>query len=344
MTNKRIAIFGVGAIGGCLGGYLTRAGVDVSLIDAWPANIEAIRASSLQVKSLEEEFTAKPKEALHLTDVYGSRRQWDIVFLAMKSQDTVWATRFIEPHLATGGYVVSAQNSINDDTIAELLGWPRVVGCVVTFGAGVYEPGRPEYTSPSSRVALIFGEPSGLITKRVSELVDIVGKARLVKTTTNLWGERWAKLGTNCMANALSGITGLKSSELRMNERTRRVSIRVAAELAQVAEALGVQVEPMSGIQPGMFVKALTDGAALEEVEGKLIEFGKGIGTGRPSLGQDLLKGRRTEVEHLNGYVAKKGKDVGIPTPVNEAVVKLCLQVESGKTKPGLDNLAVLEK
>ncbi|MBM3945086.1 MAG: hypothetical protein FJ317_06310, partial [SAR202 cluster bacterium] len=192
MTNKRIAIFGVGAIGGCLGGYLTRAGVDVSLIDAWPANIEAIRASSLQVKSLEEEFTAKPKEALHLTDVYGSRRQWDIVFLAMKSQDTVWATRFIEPHLATGGYVVSAQNSINDDTIAELLGWPRVVGCVVTFGAGVYEPGRPEYTSPSSRVALIFGEPSGLITKRVSELVDIVGKARLVKTTTNLWGERWA--------------------------------------------------------------------------------------------------------------------------------------------------------
>ncbi|MDA1189166.1 MAG: 2-dehydropantoate 2-reductase, partial [Chloroflexi bacterium] len=334
MTKKRIAIFGVGAIGGCLGGYLTKAGVDVTLIDQWPENIEAIKANGLRVKSMEEEFTVKPKTALHLTEVSGTRQQWDIVFLSVKSQDTVWATRFIEPHLAPGGYVVSAQNGINDDTIAGLLGWSRVVGCVVSFGAGMYEPGRPEYTSPSSRLALIFGESSGLITQRVSELAEIVGRARSVKTTTNLWGERWGKLGTNCMANALSGITGLKSAEMRMNERARRASIRIAAELVQVATALGVEVAPISGVEAGLFVKSLSDGGVLEEVEGKLIEFGKGIGIGRPSLAQDLLKGRRTEVDHLNGYVVKRGQDVGIATPVNEAVVKLCLQVESGEVKP----------
>lgn len=337
--TKRLAIFGVGAIGGSIGGFLTKANVPVTLIDMWPANVEAIRSKGLKVTTLEDEFTVHPK-ALHLSDVSAARQQWDVVFLAVKSYDTVWSVKFIESYLAPGGFIVSSQNSINDEAIAELVGWSRVIGCVVTFGAGMYEPGHVEYTTPTGRTAFTVGEPGGLITARLTELAETMNKGRATKTTANLWGERWSKLATNSMANALAGITGLKSGELRTNDQTRRLSIRVAAELVQVGTTLGVPITPITGIEPQMFVKALKDGGAMEEVEGKLVEFAKQIGVGRPSLAQDMMKGRKVEVDYLNGYVVRRGKEVGVATPVNEAIVRLCKRVEAGELKPGLSNLS----
>jgi len=119
--SLKIAIFGAGAIGGCIGAYLVRSGADVTLIDMWPANVERIRAHGLTVTAAEEEFTVQAP-ALHLADVSASGKRFDVVFLSAKSYDTGWSTRFIEPYLAPGGYVVSAQNSINDDTIAGIVG------------------------------------------------------------------------------------------------------------------------------------------------------------------------------------------------------------------------------
>ena len=88
---------------------------------------------------MEEEFTAKPT-ALHLGEVSASGRSFDAIVLSVKSYDTKWAATFAEPYLAPGGFIVSAQNSINEETIAGAVGWTRVVGCVVTLGAGIYEP------------------------------------------------------------------------------------------------------------------------------------------------------------------------------------------------------------
>ena len=159
------------------------------------------------------------------------------------------------------------------------------------------------------------------------------------KTTTNLWGERWAKLATNSMSNAIAGITGLKSAELRERPETRDVSIRIAAELVQVAGALGVSVEPIQSIPAHHFQEALSDGAMREELDSKLYEHSRSLREGRPSLAQDVMKGRKTEVDQLNGYVAQKGKEVGVPTPVNEAIIKLTKSVESGDLEPSLANL-----
>ena len=338
----KIAVLGAGAIGGIIGGYLTRGGRDVTLIDLWPANIERIKDAGLTVKAHEGEFTVRPT-ALHLGEVSAARAKFDVVFLSVKSYDTGWASKFIEPHLAPGGFVVSAQNSINEDAIAEVLGWSRVVGCVVTLGAGMYEPGTPERTSSLGRSAFTLGEPSGLITQRLRNLAEVMGDAGIIKTTTNLWGERWAKLATNSMSNAIAGFTGLMSAELRLNPDVRALSIRIAAELVRVAEAHGVSVEPISGVPAELFNRALEDGAAREEVEGLMIEAGKNIGTGRPSLAQDLLKGRATEVEYLNGYVVRKGQQVGVPTPVNQAIVDLTRRVDSGEIKASLSNLALVD-
>ena len=338
----RIGILGVGGIGGVIGGYLARAGRNVTLIDMWPANIEYIKANGITVTAQDEEFTARAT-ALHLGEVAAVRPAFDVVVLAVKSYDTSWSARFIQPYLAPGGFIASAQNSINEDAIAEVVGWPRVVGCVVTLGAAMYEPGRPQRTSASDRPAFTLGEPSGMITPRLEQLAEVLSDIGPTKTTGNLWGERWAKLATNCMSNAVAGVTGLKSAEVREDPAIRRLSIAIAGELLRVAAALGVSVEPIGGIPAGVFLEALEDGAIHEEVEQRMVEAGRALGTGRPSLAQDVMKGRRTEVEELNGYVVRKGRQAGVPTPVNRAIVAVTKRVEAGELEPSLSNLKLIE-
>ena len=338
----KLGILGAGAIGGVIGGYLARAGQDVTLIDTWPANIDQIKAYGLTVTAVEEEFTANPT-ALHLGEVSAARPAFDAVFLSFKSSDTSWAARFIEPFIAPGGFIVSAQNSINEDAIAAEVGWPRVMGCVVTIGAAMHEPGHARRTSSASRRAFAVGEPSGMITPRLEKMAGLLSKVGLARTTTNLWGERWAKLATNCMANAPAAITGLTSVELRQDPETSRLSIRLVSEVVNVASALGVSVEPINSIEAHVYAEAVKDGAKMETVRGTLIEQGKSLGEGRPSLAQDLMKGRKTEVEHLNGYVIRKAREVGVPTPANEAVYRLTGRLEAGELEPSIENLQHLD-
>ncbi len=342
MTDRRIAVLGAGAIGGSIAAFLARAGVPVTVIDIWPENVEAIRSGGIRVTTMEEEFSAEPASTLHLGDVSPASGPFDVVFLALKSYDTGWASHFIRPHLSAGGYVVSAQNSINDEAIAGVVGWSRVVGAVVTFGAGIYDPGHVTYTSPGARKAFTVGEPSGLVTPRVREVAGILGHVAggKVATTTNLWGERWSKLCINSMANAVAGVTGLRSAELREVTESRRASIRIAAEVVTVGTAHGVSIEPISGVAAELYPRALRDGAAMEEVEGVLVSGAREVGVGRPSLAQDLMKGRRIEVDHLNGYVSRRGAEVGIDTPANDAIRSLAARVAAGELSQSVDNLA----
>ena len=341
MTN-RMAIVGAGGIGGVMGGYLTRAGHDVTLIDQWPANVEAMRSKGLTVTGLEEEFTVQPK-VMHLSDVAAARPTFDTAIIAVKSYDTEWTVRFIEPHLADGGFFVSAQNSINDEAIAALVGWTRIVGCVVTLGAELSEPGHALRTSPGDRPPYTVGEPSGVLTPRVRELADTLSAVGPTKTTTNLWGERWSKLGTNSMSNALAGLTGLKSAEVREKAEPRRASIRIASEVVRVGTALGVSIEPIGGIPAQMFVDAERDGAVLEDLESRMVDGARLMGTGRPSLAQDVDRGRRTEVDYLNGYIARRGREVGVPTPVNDSVVKHTKRLEAGEIPQAFTNVDLIE-
>ena len=285
----------------------------------------------------------KPK-ALHLGELSRTRPQFDVVILSLKSYDTAWASKFIEPHIAPGGYVVSAQNSINEDTIASVLGWSKVIGCVLTFGAGMYTAGHVERTSSIERPAFTIGEPSGLATKRLKQLAEIMSSCGITKITNNLWGERWAKLATNSMSNALAGLTGLKSVGLRQNSEIRTLSIEIASELVNVGSALGVDIEKIGMVPANLFPQALENDEIKKKVEGLIIDAGKTIGTGRPSLAQDLLKGRATEVDYLNGYIVNKGKQVNIPTPVNESIVELTREIEKGLIQPSLSNLNLIKK
>ena len=144
---KRIAFVGAGAIGGYIGANLTALGHDVTLIDPWPAHVEAMRADGMHLYGMTEaENRIVRVNAMHITDVQELAKQKpiDIAFIAVKSYDTMWATRMIRQYLAPGGFLVSSQNCINEERIASVVGWGRTVGCVVGGGVGVelFEPGH----------------------------------------------------------------------------------------------------------------------------------------------------------------------------------------------------------
>ena len=137
MAFEKLAVFGAGAIGSTLGAYLTRAGRDITLIDMWSAHVEEMAHRGLKVTAPDEEFTVKVK-AVHLADACSLRESFDAVIFSVKSYDSEWAVRFIAPHLKPAGVLVSAQNGINEDWLAPAIGYTRIVGCVVTLGAGLY--------------------------------------------------------------------------------------------------------------------------------------------------------------------------------------------------------------
>jgi 2-dehydropantoate 2-reductase len=342
MPFEKLAVFGAGAIGSTIGGYLTRAGRDITLIDLWPAHVEEMRRGGLKVTAQDEEFTVKVK-ALHLADVCTLRDRFDAVVLSVKSYDSVWAATFIQPYLAPAGVLISAQNGINEDQVAPVVGYTRMIGCVVTIGAGLYEAGHVTRTNSPKRPSFALGELNGMLTPRLQELVTVLAPAGPTRATTNLWGERWAKLTVNCMANPIAGITGMNNLEMRSSSEVFSITVAVAGEALKVAQALGVQVEPVGGIPAQTYLDA-AGGVGVEALRRDWVEHGQSVGSGRPSLLQDVMKGRRTEVDYLNGYVVRKGREVGVPTPMNQAIVEVTKRMERSELAQGPANLQLLTK
>ena len=259
----------------------------------------------------------------------------------MKSYDTEWAAQMALAYLKQpDGVVVDFQNGINDERVAAVAGKTRCLGCVITIGAGMYEPGHAIRTDSGS-IGFKIGEHDGKDTPRAQALAKVMNDVAPTKVTTNLWGERWSKLAVNCMANPLAGLSGLGSAEVRTAPIPRRIAIHVAAEVIQVGRAAGYEVEPIYGIDAQRFVDA-AQGKGWDAVEADMAASVKFLTGGRPSMLQDVMKGRRTEIDYLNGYVSQQGKRLGVPTPFNDAVVAAVRQHGVGTLKPDPKNLEPL--
>jgi len=345
---KRIVFMGAGAVGSYVGGHIARSGEDVTLIDPWPEHIETIKNSGLHVSNTQGEFTVHVR-ALHLHEVQSLfKTPVDMAFICTKSYDTEWATMMIKQYLAPDGFMVSLQNSINEERIANIVGWGKVVGCIAsTISVNAYKAGHVmRTTQPGGAAYTIFrvGEVHGRITQRVQDLARMLSPIDSTKVTTNLWGERWTKLTMNAMGNGVSAVTGLNSKGMVTLEAPRRLSIRLGGEAIRVGQALGFELESMQGMPPEKWVAAAAgDPAALEEVEGAMLAgLKRRTEEGRPSTAQDILKGRRTEIDFINGLVAAKGQEVGIPAPTHVALTALVKRVERGEVEPSPDTITNL--
>jgi 2-dehydropantoate 2-reductase len=347
-VGKRIAIVGAGAVGGYVGGYLSRAGEDVTLIDPWPEHVEHMRAHGLALEGLsDEECFTTPVEVMHITDVQSLSRTGpvDIAFVCTKSYDTEWATMLIRDYLAPSGYVVSLQNCINENRIAGIVGWGKTLGCIASqIAVELVEPGRVRRGVPrggNRHTVFRVGEVHGGVTARAEEIAGLLSLTDSSKATSNLWGERWSKLVANAMRNGLSASTGMSSNACDREPITRWICIRTAAEAVSVGLSQGYKLEKIYEAMPEQWLAGVSaEGGVREELEAKMqASAEKRAETMRPSMGQDIFKGRRTEIEFINGLVVEKGTELGIPTPANEAMVAAVKRVERGEVEPSLDNV-----
>jgi 2-dehydropantoate 2-reductase len=348
--SKRIAIVGAGAVGGYIGAHLARAGRRVTLIDPWPEHVETVRSRGLEISGMtDEEGFVTPVDIIHLTEVQDLSKQApiDIAIVSVKSYDTAWATALIAPYLAPLGYVVSAQNCINEPTIARVVGWDRTVGCMVgnNYAVDLYEAGRVRRTSQrdASVISLQVGEVHGRITPRLQELFEIMKDVDSTAMTGNLWGVRWSKLCVNAMRNGVSASTGLGGNERDTHDVIRKVVIRLGGEAVKIGLAQGYALEAIVKIAPELLLAALEgDAAALAQVEDITIAGSTGAARSnlqRPSMAQDMAKGRRTEIDYMNGFIVEKAKGLGLEAPANEALVGIVKQVERGELPPRPENL-----
>ena len=350
--SKRIAFVGTGALGGYVGGWLAHTGQDVTLIDMWPENVEAIRARGLELDGLSdaERITVKSARTMHLTEVQSLAKEKpvDIAFVSVKSYDTEWATSLIKPYLAPGGFVVSLQNCLNEEKIAGIVGWGKTLGVVASLiSVELYEPGRIRRMVPKGgeqHTVFRVGEVHGRITRRAQEVAEMLKAADSSKVTTNLWGERWSKLVVNSMRNGLSAATGLNGNARDTAEGPRWLSIRLGSEAVRVGQAHGFQLERMLGMEPETLARAGEGNRdALAEIVDILLEASKKRSDEqRPSMAQDIAKGRRTETDFINGYVFAKGGEIGVPAHTHAKMNAIVRKVERGELKASPDNIAGL--
>lgn len=322
LPSKRILIIGAGGIGGVLGGLLAETVHDITLVDQWVEHVEQIKRHGLIVETPSNRHLTHPR-ALHICELAQEEIPFDMAFIAVKSYDTDWATMLAKPYVdAEKGIFVDFQNGINDERVAAIVGSERTLGCVVTMAGAVYDPGVALRTDSYGR-AFKIAELDGADTPRARELVEILQAAGDTEFTDDLWGERWSKLALNCMTNPVAGISGYSTAETAMNYDSFRIGVQLAAEVARVAKAHGQTLHDVFGISPDAMIDA-AEGRGLEamyeRLRGKASQSGS---AGVPSFGQDVLKGRRTEIDYLNGYVCEKGREVSVPTPFNDQIVAI---------------------
>jgi len=349
--SKRIAMVGSGAVGGYVAGNMVRKGADVTLIDAWPEHVAKMNADGLSLRgTTEAESHEVPVKAINICEVSNLPKEGpiDIAFISVKSYESQFAASLIEGYLAPDGFVVSLQNAINEEAIAAVVGAHRVIGCIASnISCGLEGPALVRRHVPirgDSYTVFRAGELHGRITDRVEEVAELVGHTDSSKVTSNIWGERWTKLVINSSHNGLSACTGLGGNDMVRDDGARSVNIRLTAETLRVGRALGFVVQTKKGTTADQWYAAAEgDKKALQEIEELLFADIANRGDGaRPSMGQDMIKGRKTEIDAMNGFVCEKGAEVGIETPLNAAMVDLVKRCERGELEPNSNNVADL--
>jgi 2-dehydropantoate 2-reductase len=337
--SEKIVVYGAGAIGGQVGALMHAAGHDVTIVEPWAPQLRALLDGGLTI----HDEAAGPSEhfsppAIAPEELAGLAGPIDVLFLAVKSFDTMASLEAVLPYLAPDGLVVSMQNSNNEEWIGPVVGNERMVGGVILINAVLLEPGHVTLTSSVSRAStanrdmpgVYVGEylaPVGANATRVAGLLNSVWPARAVD---DLMHERWSKLATNTMINTVSAISGLRSAEALATPSVRKLMIALAAESLRVAEAEGHLLETLLGDYSAVDIHAGAMGRSNVVDEGLASRAALVSAGATTSMLQDVLRDRQTEVDFFSGLTADKGLAHGIPTPFCLASTAMVHRVEAG--------------
>jgi 2-dehydropantoate 2-reductase len=333
----RIAILGAGANGAGIGADLTRAGHDVTFIEQWPAHVEAMRERGIRVKmpGLTE---VTPVRVHHLCEVAELRERFDLVFLVVKAYDTRWACELIRPVLAVDGLVVGLQNGMTIDDVADVLGARRALGAVIEIAANLFAPGVVERQNRREETWFAVGGIHPEAHARAQQVADVLGAAGRAEVSDDIRSSKWMKLVVNAAELVPSAILDLPLDEAVRVPGMREFMVRTGREAVRTSLDAGNRLMPILGMTEADLVDA-------DRYADRLLEIVLDVYTLPSTLTtvlQDWRKGRRAEVEELNGFVAREAERAGGVAPCNARVAELAREIESGRRTAGLGNLAEL--
>jgi 2-dehydropantoate 2-reductase len=334
MSARRIAVLGAGANGASIGADLTRAGLDVTLIEQWPAHVEAMREHGVRIV-MPGETLEVPVEVRHLCEVATFTEKFDIVLVLMKAYDTRWATELIKPHLAADGIVVGVQNGMTVDTTADVVGAHRTVGSVIEITSMMFEPGIVERHSGHDRSWFAVGSITPETRDREHEIVQLLGLAGAVQQVEDIRAAKWMKLVSNATTLVTTAILDLPMIEAAGIPEMRRLMLASGQEALDATMGLGNPVLPIFGLTE-------SDLGSRETVVETLLDTLLGgfvLPGSKTTVLQDWMKGRHSEVDDLNGLVARTHRELGGRAPVNELVVDFAHDIEAGRRRAGRENL-----
>jgi 2-dehydropantoate 2-reductase len=287
----RIAVLGAGAVGCYFGGLLARAGAPVTLIGR-AHHVQALAEKGLFLDSVNFQEYIPVRASTEVAAAADA----EIVLFSVKTLDTEEAARRLRPHLASGAVVVSLQNGVDNVERIRSASGIEAIPTVVYVAAQMTGPGSLKH---NGRGDLVIEEESMAAVFKRAGIPCVI--------TKNIEGELWMKLITNCAYNAISALARSKYLPIIEDVETRGVMIKAVEETIAVAGAAGVQLPPGDPVEV-------------------TLKLGRGMTGAMSSTAQDLARGKRTEIDSLNGYIARRGKELGVPTPVNQtlhALVKL---------------------
>src|SRR5215813_7746476 len=294
--QEHVAVVGAGAVGCYFGGMLARAGTPVTLIGR-AHHVDAINRDGLFLERSDSQAHIKVQADTRVEAV----RDATIILLSVKTTDTETAAQALAPHLGRDALLVSFQNGVDNAERIQRASGIKAVPAVVYVAAAMNGPGRVKH---NGRGDIVIG--------RLPRLENVFENAGIsCRVSDNIAAELWTKLVMNCAYNAISALTRSHYLAIKENPLARTVMKELIREVVAVASPSGISI------------------ASPEEMFEAALKLGGAMATATSSTEQDIARGRQTEIDSLNGYVARRGEELGIPAPINTTLHALVKLLES---------------
>lgn len=337
LKNKKILIEGIGGIGGLISSRLLAVGYDCTLVTG---NKEI--TSQIQSTGIIEHIEDDKQKIVFPQNVYTSLSEidetmkFDFAVLAMKADSVVEAAKSTIQHLFSHGYVVTVQNGMVEDLVVKEIDEGRLISAVMAFGSTMVESGQYRQTTPGS---IFVGELQGEMTTRLIQLGEILQEVLPVNLSENINGVLWNKLTINATFNALGAISGQTWGEMLNSRQKRKLALKIYAEVVDTANAANVKLEKITG-NPYLLYLPENSGffkRFLKDIFLRLATYKYKNTT--PSTVQSLLRGRKTEIDYLNGFIVSESEKHGLNAPFNKMLVDMVKEIENGKREMDPKNI-----
>lgn len=324
--QEPIVIWGAGAMGGTIAAYLIRAGHNIILVDNNAAHVDAINQNGLVITGPIETFTVQASAYLP-SELSEFNTPFKLILLCTKALHTKAAAEQLMPFLDKNGAVVSVQNGLNEHEIASIIGAQRTIGCFVNFGADVLGPGEVHY---AGRGAVVLGELEGEITTRLTKIHALFSLFEPnAIMTERIFSFLWGKLAYGALLFA-SALTNGSIVEILAEPKYRNVLIALGKEVCAVAIHQGIALEGFNGFNPAAFMHDSAK-AESEKSMDDMVSFNQKSAKTHSGIWRDLaIHKRKTEVDQQLGVIVMTAKQLGIATPILEAVIDGIHQIENG--------------